>query len=141
MALRAGGNTFYGNQGFNSGNLSLVGSSTFEFGAGVAGKESNAGKIGYATFTPGALDIVGAGTNFNGRTVQLWDQVHVGNYNADGSPKLISFGDLGYAIGENGDDDQMELTAGRFVFKNGNVGIGNSTASFPCRLLMLWATR
>ncbi len=127
VALRAGGNTFNGNQGFNSGNLSLVGSSTFEFGAGVAGKESNAGKIGYATFTPGALDIVGAGTNFNGRTVQLWDQVHVGNYNADGSPKLISFGDPGYvSIGENGDDDQMELTAGKFVFNNGNVGIATT---------------
>lgn len=125
VALRAGGNAFGGNQSFSGGELSLGGNSTFEFGAGVVGKESSAGKIGYETFTPGALDIVGAGTNSGGRIVQLWDQVYVGSSVPDGSPKLISFGDAGFvSIGENGEDDRMELTAGKFVFNNGRVGIG-----------------
>ena len=41
------------------------------FGAGVAGKEGSAGKIGYQTFTAGALDIVGAGTNNTSRKVKI----------------------------------------------------------------------
>ncbi len=125
VALRAGGNSFGGNQSFSGGELSLAGTSTFEFGAGVAGKEPNAGRIGYETFTPGALDIVGAGTNSGGRIVQLWDQVHVGSYNFDVTPKLIRFGDGDFvSIGESNEDDRMELTAGKFVFNNGRVGIG-----------------
>ena len=45
---------------------------TFEFGANVAGKETNAGKIGYQAFTPGALDVVGAGTSGTNRQIKLW---------------------------------------------------------------------
>lgn len=59
--------------------------------------------------------------------------LHVGSFNADGTPKLITFGDIGYvSIGENTADDQMELTAGNFAFINGNVGIGTNA---PARLL------
>lgn len=130
VALRAGGNTFGGNQAFSDGNLSLAGKSTFEFGAGVAGKQISAGMIGYEAFTPGALDIVGAGNTAIERRVQLWDQVHVGNFDADEKPRLISFGDGEFvSIGENGADDRMELTAGAFVFKNGPVGIGTDSPS------------
>ena len=130
VALRAGGNTFGGNQAFSDGNLSLAGTSTFEFGAGVAGKQISAGMIGYESFTPGALDIIGAGITPIERRVQLWDQVHVGNFDADEKPRLISFGDGEFvSIGENGADDRMELTAGAFVFKNGPVGIGTDSPS------------
>lgn len=45
---------------------------TLEFGAGVPGKYVDAGKIGYQTFTPGALDIVGAGTSTADRKVMIW---------------------------------------------------------------------
>lgn len=125
VALRAGGNAFEGNQAFSGGLLSLAGTSTFEFGAGVAGKQISAGMIGYEAFTPGALDIVGAGITPIERRVQLWEQVHVGNFDADEKPRLISFGDGEFvSIGENGADDRMELTAGAFVFKSGRVGIG-----------------
>ena len=86
--------------------------------------------IGYEEFTPGALDIVGAGNTPIERRVQLWEQVHVGNFEADEKPRLISFGDGGFvSIGENGADDRMELTAGAFVFKNGSVGIGTDSPS------------
>jgi hypothetical protein len=45
-----------------AGNVKIDDNNTLEFGAGVVGKEVSAGKIGYQTYTPGALDIVGAGT-------------------------------------------------------------------------------
>lgn len=54
-----------------SGELDIVGANVLEFGAGVP-KQPDAGKIGYQTFTPGALDIVGGGTLANNRTVKVW---------------------------------------------------------------------
>jgi hypothetical protein len=54
------------------GTMKIEGSNTLEFGAGVAGKETNAGKIGYQGFTPGALDIVGAGTTVATRKVNIF---------------------------------------------------------------------
>lgn len=48
------------------------GTTGIEFGNGVVGKEINAGRMGYAIFTPGALDIVGAGTNNTNRRVNVF---------------------------------------------------------------------
>jgi hypothetical protein len=45
---------------------------TLEWGAGIGGKEMNAGKIGYEAFTPGALDIVGAGNTVATRRIKLF---------------------------------------------------------------------
>jgi uncharacterized coiled-coil protein SlyX len=56
-----------------AGNVKIDGNNTLEFGAGVAGKEASAGKIGYQTFTPGTLDIVGAGTGAN-RRIKFWNE-------------------------------------------------------------------
>src|SRR5262249_31631336 len=44
-----------------NGGIDVNAANVIELGAGVAGKETNAGKIGYQAFTAGALDIVGAG--------------------------------------------------------------------------------
>ncbi len=56
-----------------NGELDIALNNTIEFGVGVPNKEASAGKIGYATFTAGALDIVGAGTaNANNRAVKIW---------------------------------------------------------------------
>jgi trimeric autotransporter adhesin len=52
----------------------IDGFNTLEFGAGIAGKEANAGKIGYASFTPDALDIIGAGTNLTNRKIKFWNE-------------------------------------------------------------------
>ena len=60
---------------------SLSGSNTFEWGTGVSGKETNAGKIGYSTFSGGgnnALDIVGAGTSSSNRNVRIYDNIGIG---------------------------------------------------------------
>lgn len=40
-------------------------------------KEVSAGKIGYQTFTSGALDMIGAGTIAGSRAIKLWDNVTV----------------------------------------------------------------
>jgi len=49
----------------------VLGGNVIEFGAGVAGKQNDAGKIGYATFD-GSLDIVGAGTTGLNRKVTIY---------------------------------------------------------------------
>jgi len=55
-----------------NGGVKVNGANPLEFGASVAGKEANAGKIGYQTFTQGALDIVGAGINATNRAIKFW---------------------------------------------------------------------
>lgn len=59
-----------GNQKFNDTN-------TIEFGSNVAGKNPDAGKIGYQTYTPDAMDIVGAGNTQGNRKVKMWDILQV----------------------------------------------------------------
>jgi hypothetical protein len=57
-----------------AGNVKIDGTNTLEFGAGIAGKEVSAGKIGYQAFgTFDALDIVGAGTGAN-RKIRFWNE-------------------------------------------------------------------
>jgi microcystin-dependent protein len=55
-----------------AGPATIAAKNTLEFGAGVAGKEVSAGKIGYQSFTTGALDIVGAGNSANERKLKFW---------------------------------------------------------------------
>jgi cytoskeletal protein CcmA (bactofilin family) len=54
------------------GPIKIDGANTLEFGAGVSGKQGDAGKIGYQTFGSGALDIVGAGTDGSNRKIKFW---------------------------------------------------------------------
>lgn len=64
------GLTVNGSSLFN-GPVSIVGGNVLEFGTGLT-KEGSAGKFGYGVFTPGSLDIVGAGTTGNNRRIKLW---------------------------------------------------------------------
>ena len=58
-----------------AGNIKIDGTNTMEFGAGIAGKEVSAGKIGYQTYgTFDALDIVGAGTLGTNRKIKFWNE-------------------------------------------------------------------
>lgn len=61
-----------------NGNAGIRNNNFLEFGHTVTGKEANAGKMGYQTFTPGALDIVGAGESIGTRNIKLWDKVKIG---------------------------------------------------------------
>ena len=54
--------------------LLIAGTNVINFGYDQT-KEANAGKIGYQTFTTGALDIIGAGATT--RLIKLWDNVGV----------------------------------------------------------------
>jgi hypothetical protein len=55
-----------------SGGIGLGPSTFLDFGFGVAGREANAGKVGYALFTANTLDIVGAGTTNANRKIKFW---------------------------------------------------------------------
>lgn len=58
-----------------AGNVKIDGTNTMEFGAGIAGKDASAGKIGYQTYsTFDALDIVGAGTSGSNRKIRFWNE-------------------------------------------------------------------
>ncbi len=52
-----------------NGEIRMQGVNVFEFGAGVAGKEVNAGKIGYNAFGTNALTFVGGGTTNLNRSI------------------------------------------------------------------------
>ncbi|MFM2177233.1 MAG: hypothetical protein RL015_1331, partial [Verrucomicrobiota bacterium] len=65
-----------GNLVFDGGGVKVNGNRTLEFGAGVAGKDGNAGIIGYQVFgNLNTLDIVGAGAVSGQRRIKLWDLV------------------------------------------------------------------
>lgn len=68
----------------------LPGQKTFEFGAGVAGKEAVAGRIGYNTFSADALDIVGSGIAGGARVVKVWDRLRVDTYIGVGIGGVVS---------------------------------------------------
>jgi hypothetical protein len=77
--ISAGGNTGIGINPATAklhvnGLMKIEGSNSLEFGAGIAGKEMNAGKIGYNSFGSGALEIVGAGTNATNRRVFFYSE-------------------------------------------------------------------
>jgi|GEM_PF-2044098 len=55
-----------------AGGMKIDGKNTLEFGAGIAGKEQNAGKIGYHAFSDDGLDIVGAGNTGGGRLIRFY---------------------------------------------------------------------
>jgi len=74
------------------GGSSLSGTNTFEWGTGVSGKQTDAGKIGYSTWGPGtndALDIVGAGTTATDRAVRIYDKLGIGT-SSPSSPLHVS---------------------------------------------------
>lgn len=56
-----------------NGHLDILGSNSIEFGAGIAPKEVNNGRIGYQLYSSG-LDVVGAGTNLATRKITFHAQ-------------------------------------------------------------------
>lgn len=82
----SGSNIYYntGNVGVNTsspseklhlaGKMKIDGTNTIEFGAGVSGKQADAGKIGYQSFSTNALDIIGAGNSGTSRKIKFWNE-------------------------------------------------------------------
>lgn len=80
MTLRGNGNVGINSSNIDNkldigGDVGVESDNVIEFGDDVSGKEVNAGKIGYQTFTTGALDIVGAGTTGTNRIVKIYDHL------------------------------------------------------------------
>jgi hypothetical protein len=55
-----------------NGTVAIRTNNFLQFGAGLAGQEINAGKIGYENFSGDSLDIVGAGTTNTPRKIKFW---------------------------------------------------------------------
>lgn len=55
-----------------AGTVKIDAANTLEFGAGVVGKQADAGTIGYGNLTADALNIVGAGTSLTDRKVAVY---------------------------------------------------------------------
>jgi Chaperone of endosialidase len=73
------------------------GNSGIELGYGIAGKEANAGRIGYGLFTSNAIDFVGGGTTITPRLIKFWAE---GGSTFTG--KVIPDGDNQHSLGQSG---------------------------------------
>jgi hypothetical protein len=56
----------------SGGGMKIDGTQSIEFGAGIAGKETSAGRMGYGTFVADALNIVGAGNTVATRKLHVF---------------------------------------------------------------------
>lgn len=142
-----------------NGPVGVSGSNTLEFGAYLAGKHSNAGKIGYQTFTPGALDIVGAGTNAISRRIKFWAEAGA-TFNGTGTNPLVVVANTvdepaslsftapfsTWRIGQNKPPDapgafdsffiyqQSVATTRLLITDSGRVGLGTNSPTHPLHL-------
>ncbi len=91
------------------GPIKLEGLNLFEFGAGIAGKEVNAGKIGYTAFGQNALTFIGAGTSITNRAVFFYAEggtTFNGPVNVEGPIQLSgNTGTVGQVLTSNGAAD------------------------------------
>ena len=116
-----------GNQlsGGTSNNVGIVSGQTLELGNGVAGKEANAGKIGYNAFGSGALDVVGAGTSNTTRKIKLWAE---GGTELNGPLKIGGGGPgAGKVLTSDADGDATwQTSAGLATASNGLTASGTN---------------
>jgi hypothetical protein len=142
-----------------NGAVGISGTNTLEFGADIPGKHPNAGKIGYQTFTPGALDIVGAGTNVASRRIKFWAE-RGAVFNGTGTNSLVVVSNtvdeptsLAFAapfstwrVGQNKPPDAPNAFDSFFIYQQsagatrllitdtGRIGIGTNNPAYPMHL-------
>ena len=95
-----------------NGTMKIESQNTLEFGAGIVGKELNAGKIGYNSFGFDGLSIVGSGTTALNRKVNVF---------AEGGTTFNGPINVGGSSG----------TSGQILTSNGTVAPGWQTLSTP----------
>jgi len=121
--------------------VGITGSQVLEFGRGVSGKEPNAGKIGYGTFSSGAaLDIVGAGTGSN-RKINMYAESGVsmnGGLSVSGnfSTSTLTLGGAGLSEGSLSILGATHINDYPIYFRTGTdhnhwMGYGNYFGSLP----------
>ncbi|MGV0964284.1 MAG: hypothetical protein ACOYBT_10420, partial [Polynucleobacter sp.] len=103
------------------GGLSIQQQQTINLGYDAAGKEANAGRIGYNAFTTGgsAVDVVGGGTAGN-RSLKVYDNLGIG---------LATSATPAYT-----------LDVGGTARMQGSLIVGNSVAGNVCNVQLLGAT-
>ncbi len=117
-----------------SNRITLSGANVLEFGRGIPDKNSEAGTIGYGTYTPGVLDIVGAGTTGANRQIKIWAEggtTFTGPVNIAGTRVL----ELGHGLAKgihNG-------TIGYQAYSNALDIVGAGTSDLN-RLIKMWAS-
>jgi hypothetical protein len=123
------------NNGLNlAADLQITGNNFLEFGKGLA-KESNAGKIGYQTFTVNTLDIIGAGTSVANRKIKFWNEggaeftgnVGIGATNPVGSLDVSSTNNT--ALYVRGANSQIRIIENDSANKQWKIEINNNNFS------------
>jgi hypothetical protein len=79
-----------------SNGLRLAGNNSLDLGFGVAGKETNAGRIGYGLFTANTVDFIGGGTNPGDRRIRFWAE---GGTSFTGGASFL--GNVGLSVASN----------------------------------------
>ena len=148
LTLLKGGNVGIGNTLPTAkldvnGGIKIRGTNLLELGATVAGKETNAGKIGYNAFGQNALTFVGAGTSSTNRALYFYGEggstfngplTVTGNTNIGGSISVNgSSGAVGQVLTSNGIGSpswkpQSFTNTSRFsvvLSGNTNIRVGN----------------
>jgi hypothetical protein len=97
-----------------NGGIKIEGTNYLEFGAGIAGKEMNAGKIGYNSFVNNALSIVGAGTTALNRKL--------------------------YFFAEGGSEFNGAVNIGGSLQLNGNAGLAGQVLTSNSTAAPTWQT-
>jgi hypothetical protein len=142
-----------------NGQIGINSTNTLEFGMDIPGKQANAGKIGYQTFTPGALDIVGAGTNTVSRRIKFWAESGA-TFNGSGTNALVTISNVvdepisftlagpfsSWRVGQNKPPDAPSAFDSFFIYQqssaatrllitsDGRVGINTNNPVFPLHL-------
>jgi len=142
-----------------NGPVGITGSNALEFGADVPGKHSNAGKIGYQTLSPDALDVVGAGSNAASRKIKFWSEGGA-TFTGTGTNALVTLNNAldepvslalaapysTWRIGQNKPPDAPAAFDSFFVYQQtagatrllitdtGRVGIGTNNPGYPLHL-------
>jgi hypothetical protein len=121
----------------NAGKMRASTGGVLELGCSVAGKEKDAGKIGYKTLSD-SLDIVGAGDKASGRKVRVWDQLQTANLELTGGATIKGDArqvlEFGYGVhGKQGDAGKI----GYKVFSQG-LDIVGATSDLNNRQIHLF---
>ena len=106
-----------------NGGIKVNNNNPLEFGAGVAGKEANAGKITYGNFSPHMLEIMGGGTLTSNRVVRFFNE----GYAWFNGPIFLSKANITSL--RTGNANLLPIAYGE-VSSIGTIGISHSTSNF-----------
>jgi hypothetical protein len=122
-----------------AGNQKIDSAYTLEMGAGLAGKEPNAGKIGYQVFSSSSLDIVGAGTQDNNRKITFWAEggaLFKGNVFTNGDLLINTNATVGNNLTVNGMIGAgLTYQFNDYVLSSGNLGLYTISCPSGTRLI------